>query len=348
MHPFLSVDARLYFKGCTKAFSRLENLKIHLRSHTGERPYICVYPHCIKAFSNSSDRAKHQRTHVDAKPYVCSVTGCKKRYTDPSSLRKHVKNHSAKEQALAKRKLRSQEDQYGASTTPCSTPGLSSPPLLTPSMEHDTLHYSDSTQQQQHHRSRGCGPVQSEVPRALPPTLPGLTNPHHHPGTPRPSRDHSTRVLTGRPRHMGQHFLNYHHHHHQQQQQQHHTGSGGGTMDMNVKEVVVVQGEQQQGLYHHAPPSSSSSSPSSPLHVSSLHVPTSDVPHNNNTNNSSIHHQQTTGMLYESSQPTYCVTSFPATSTPGGASLYSPLLSSPQTPSSYPSPVYTFSTQQGT
>lgn len=39
------------------------------------------------------------------KPYVCSVTGCKKRYTDPSSLRKHVKNHSAKEQALAKRKV---------------------------------------------------------------------------------------------------------------------------------------------------------------------------------------------------------------------------------------------------
>ena len=52
------------YEGCDKAYSRLENLKTHLRSHTGERPYVCEIPGCEKAFSNASDRAKHQnRTH---------------------------------------------------------------------------------------------------------------------------------------------------------------------------------------------------------------------------------------------------------------------------------------------
>ena len=77
---------------CTRRFSRIENMRLHVRTHTGEKPYACGHEGCPKRFNNSSDRAKHMKTHLETKPYKCKYPGCDKHYTDPSSMRKHFRS----------------------------------------------------------------------------------------------------------------------------------------------------------------------------------------------------------------------------------------------------------------
>ncbi|XP_028967565.1 transcriptional activator cubitus interruptus [Galendromus occidentalis] len=164
------------FEGCTKAYSRLENLKTHFRSHTGEKPYVCEHKLCGKAFSNASDRAKHQnRTHSNEKPYACFAPGCSKRYTDPSSLRKHVKTVHGADFYANKKHKGPQYDEHPNSgginsdnSSPLSPGSGKSIPDSAPGYTHlgnpQTPPSDASPVNDSHVSTTTCAPVDSLVP----------------------------------------------------------------------------------------------------------------------------------------------------------------------------------------
>ncbi|EGN99827.1 hypothetical protein SERLA73DRAFT_72613 [Serpula lacrymans var. lacrymans S7.3] len=51
---------------CGKGFSRPSSLKIHLNSHTGEKPFLCTFEGCGRSFSVLSNMRRHARVHAHA------------------------------------------------------------------------------------------------------------------------------------------------------------------------------------------------------------------------------------------------------------------------------------------
>ncbi|KAM4595795.1 uncharacterized protein V3H82_003192 [Fundulus diaphanus] len=75
---------------CNREFNRLENLKTHLRIHTGEMPYTCSV--CLKCFRHSGALTRHFRIHTGEKPYTCGQ--CGKSFRNCGGLRLHQRSHS--------------------------------------------------------------------------------------------------------------------------------------------------------------------------------------------------------------------------------------------------------------
>ncbi|KIJ49164.1 hypothetical protein M422DRAFT_161695, partial [Sphaerobolus stellatus SS14] len=56
---------------CGKKFDRPSSLQVHVRTHTGDQPFICDWPGCARTFNVKSNMLRHMRSHErhEVNPY---------------------------------------------------------------------------------------------------------------------------------------------------------------------------------------------------------------------------------------------------------------------------------------
>jgi len=77
---------------CNRSYSSVTRYEVHLRTHTGEKPFECAV--CKKKFNEKGNLKAHVRIHTGERPFVCKYPGCKMAFKTKGQLNDHQNRHS--------------------------------------------------------------------------------------------------------------------------------------------------------------------------------------------------------------------------------------------------------------